>query len=189
LTHDQALKRLIDGNARFAANKPVAAVTDDALRTDLFKNGQHPYAIIVSCSDSRVPVELVFDAGPGELFIIRTAGNVVGSIERGSIEYAVAHLKTPLVVVLGHQHCGAVKAAVDGGKHSPDIESILDAIRPSVPTKACDDPYAASEEQNVRNMLKVLSDNQTIANALSEGKLHLAGAKYSLETGIVSFFK
>jgi carbonic anhydrase len=185
---EEALKRLIDGNLRYAAGTPRQTNVTSALRTDLFKNGQHPYAAIIGCSDSRVPVETVFDAGPGEIFVIRTAGNVAGPLEMGSLEYAVLHLKTPLVVVLGHQHCGAVRAAVDGGSHSPAIQSLLEEIIPSVPSAAAD-PYETCENENIRRTLSKIADDPCIAKAVSEGTVLLAAAKYSLETGIVSIFE
>ena len=185
---EQALKRLLDGNARYVAGIGQTGV-DNALRNDLYINGQHPYAVIVGCSDSRVPVELVFDAKPGELFVIRTAGNVVGTIEMGSIEFAVSNLKTSLILVLGHQNCGAVRAAIEGGGHSAAIRTILNEIRPSVPTIACDDPYSVCEDNNIRQMMSKISVNHTISNAILNKEIQLCSAKYSLETGIVSFFE
>src|SRR5438105_3479472 len=110
-----ALDRLKDGNGRFAADKPAARKTDAKRRAELAA-GQHPFAVVLTCADSRVAPELVFDAGLGELFVLRVAGNIADPAVVGSIEYAVEHLHTPLIVVLGHESCGAVAAALDGAK-------------------------------------------------------------------------
>jgi len=188
MTPDEALKCLIDGNVRYVAGTPQRTIVSSALRTDLFTNGQHPYAVILGCSDSRVPVETVFDAGPGELFVIRTAGNVAGPLEMGSLEYAVQHLKTPLVLVLGHQQCGAVRAAVDGGSHSPALRTVLEEILPSVPGSDADNRYETCENENIRRTLAKIAANPCIDQAFSKGAVRLVSAKYSLETGKVSFF-
>jgi len=190
MTHQEALKCLVDGNARYVAGTPRQTSVSSALRADLFTNGQHPYAVIIGCSDSRVPVETVFDAEPGELFVIRTAGNVVGPLEMGSLEYAVMHLKTPLVLVLGHQQCGAVRAAIDGGSHSPSpaLQALLEEILPSVPKTAVDNPHEVCENENIRRTLAKIAADSCIARAVSQGAVSLAAAKYSLETGKVSFF-
>ena len=189
MTPEQALNRLIAGNARYVAGTTQQTGVTKALRTELCEQGQKPYVAVVSCSDSRVPVELVFDTGPGELFVIRTAGNVVGSLEMGSLEYGIKHLKVPLVVVLGHQKCGAVKAAVDGGEHSSDIESILQEIRPAIPSSFVGDLYAESEDANARHVVSKITGNPNIQAACTEGAVRFVAAKYSLETGKVSFFE
>jgi len=186
MTSDQAIKCLVDGNKRYAACTARSGVTGE-LRANLVK-GQSPYAVIVGCSDSRVPVELVFDSGPGELFVIRTAGNVAGPLEIGSLEYAVVHLKSPLVVVLGHQHCGAVRAAVDGGSHSPALQTVIQEITPCVPRERTGNVYEICENENIKHTLAKIAANPVISKAVSEGTLRLAAAKYSLETGLVSFF-
>jgi len=188
MTYQETLARLKEGNERYMAGTPSHSVATPELRTDLYKKGQHPYAVVIGCSDSRAPSELIFDAGPGELFVIRTAGNVVGTMEMGSLEYAVLHLKTPLVVVLGHQHCGAVKAAVDGGSHTPAIQALLEEIIPCVPKAPAADPYEVCENENIRRTVAKIAANPSIAKAVSEGALHLCAAKYSLETGKVAFF-
>ena len=189
MTSEQSLIRLKDGNKRYAAGKPRHTSVSYELLNDLYVNGQFPYAVVVGCSDSRVSVELVFDAEPGDIFVVRTAGNVIGQIEMGSIEYAVTVLKTPLVVVLSHQKCGAVRAAVDGGDFSPAIQSIINEILPSVPTTDCEDKYTACEDQNVRTMISKLLSDPYINKAFTEGNVRLIGAKYSMETGMVSFFE
>jgi len=188
MTYEQALKHLVDGNERYVAGKPFHTIVSAELRINLYEKGQHPYAVIIGCSDSRVPSEIIFDAGLGELFVIRTAGNSVGPIEMGSIEFAVMEFKTPLVVVLGHQHCGAVRAALDGGEFTPSMQTFLSDIRSCAPTVACDDPYAICEDENIRQTVAKIAADPFVSKAISEGIVHLAGAKYSLRTGIVSFF-
>jgi carbonic anhydrase len=187
MTPEQALKRLKEGNARYVAGTPQQAGVTAELRADLFKNGQHPYAAIVACSDSRTPVELIFDAGPGELFVVRTAGNIVGPSQLGSVEFAVAHLKVSLVVVLGHDKCGAVVAATTNGEFSPSLQTIVDEIRACAADVVGSDPEEVVEK-NARYAISKIAENPDISKAVSEGSVQLAAAKYSLETGIVSFF-
>ena len=127
----QALKRLQDGNERFVAGTPTQ-VTKDAKRRAEVANGQKPFAIIVSCSDSRVGPEVVFDQGLGDIFVVRAAGHVVDDVGLGSIEYAVEHLGSSLILVLGHERCGAVAAAVARGKTSGHVPAIVKAIKPAV---------------------------------------------------------
>jgi len=189
MTYQEAIKQLKEGNERFVAGTPRHTTVSPNLRAALYEKGQSPYATIIGCSDSRVPLETIFDAGPGELFVIRTAGNVVNVVEMGSLEYGVLHLKTPLVVVLGHQNCGAVRAAIDGGNHSPAIQTLLEEIIPVVPKVPSDNPYEICENENIRRTVSKIAANQRIAKLVAQGALHLAAAKYSLETGIVSFFE
>lgn len=157
--------------------------------------GQAPHTCVITCSDSRVPPELIFNAGLGELFTIRTAGNVVAPFETGSVEYAVEHLGSKVVLVMGHSTCGAVKAAV-GGHAEGDIQKIVDEIIPSV-VKAkkevatdADEKTLASkaEDINVMNSIAVLRQSKIIKHLEEEGKIKLVGAKYNLETGKVDFF-
>src|SRR6187549_1649668 len=132
---DEALQRLKEGNERFLAGTARFPTVQKEVLADLAK-GQQPYATILGCSDSRVPPELVFDAGFGELFVIRVAGNVLGPTILGTLQYAGRHLQTPLFVVLGHEGCGAVKAALaskfDGAKHGSRIETLLEGIVPAL---------------------------------------------------------
>jgi carbonic anhydrase len=187
MTPEQALKRLKEGNARFVAGTPQQTKVTPELREDLFKNGQHPYAAIVACSDSRTPVELIFDAGPGELFVVRTAGNIVGPSQMGSLEFAVTQLKVSLVVVLGHDKCGAVVAATTDGAFSPSLQAIVDEIRDCAAGVVGDDPEAVVEK-NVRHAVSKIAANPDISKIVSEGAVQLAGSKYSLESGLVTFF-
>jgi len=188
MTSQEAKTHLIKGNKRFVAGKPRHTSVSPKIRATLYEKGQNPYATIIGCSDSRVPLEIVFDAGPGELFVIRTAGNVVNILEMGSLEYGVLHLKTPLIVVLGHQNCGAVRAAIDGGNHSPAIQTLLEEIIPVVPRTPTDNPYEICENENIRRTVSKIAANQRIAKLITDGVVQLAAAKYSLETGIVTFF-
>jgi len=184
---EKAFKNLEEGNARYVSGVPQQTSVSTELRNNLFTKGQSPYAAIVGCSDSRVPIELIFDAGPGELFVIRTAGNVIGAFEMGSLEYAVGWLKTPLVIVVGHQHCGAVHLALEGGESGEALEEILQEIRSGIQNANLTDIDAA-ENDNIRHSLSKIAANPLIAKYVSQGAVRLVAAKYSLETGKVSFF-
>src|ERR1043166_8240004 len=159
-------------------------------RTELAKS-QHPFAIIVSCSDSRVPPEIVFDQGLGDLFICRVAGNVINDESLGSIEYAVDHLGVRLILVLGHQSCGAVKAARETiaakGKAPGHIESLVTAIKPAVEATAKDD-LETTVKANVQNVVKALRSSTPILKAkVDSGEIQVIGGYYSLDTGAVTF--
>lgn len=154
-----------------------------AKRKDTAKNGQNPYAVIVTCSDSRVPAEHIFNAGIGELFVIRTAGNVIGDHALGSVEYGMEHLGCKLVVVLGHTHCGAVDAALKGGAHGA-IASITDEINSCVPS-GCDAREA--EILNVKNSISRIMASDIIKEMTADGTFRVVGAIYDIESGKVSF--
>jgi carbonic anhydrase len=161
---------------------------------DLAK-GQQPYATILGCSDSRVPPELVFDAGFGELFVIRVAGNVLGSAILGTLQYAAAHLRTPLFVVMGHEGCGAVQAAIaskfHGAEHRSRIESLVDNIVPALDgldgTQPPEDLLHAAVEANVRWTLRALRETPEVRAKGATSGMKLVGAIYELETGRVRF--
>jgi len=163
---------------------------------DLAK-GQRPFATIIGCSDSRVPPELIFDAGFGELFIVRVAGNVVSPEVMGSMQYAAVHLHTPLFVVLGHEGCGAVAAALaalrDGPTEREHIELLLDRIEPGLTgvdtSLPADARLATAVEANVRWALKQIRDTPEGQARMREGILRLEGAVYELETGHVRFLR
>lgn len=152
-------------------------------RIDTAENGQNPYAVIVTCSDSRVPVEHVFNAGIGELFVIRTAGNVIGDYELGSVEYGAEHLGAKLVVVLGHTGCGAVDAALHGGAHG-NIEKITDEISACLPEN-CDAREA--EILNIQNSIADIMESEMIHELVEAGKTQVVGAVYDIESGKVVF--
>ena len=183
---DEALQILKEGNARFATDKSVLR-NINAERRESLKNGQNPYAVIVSCSDSRVTPTTVFNAGLGELFDIRLAGNVVDDDALGSIEYAVEHLNTPLIVVMGHQSCGAVTATynevVKGEKVSGNMESFVKKITPSVNKNGTID-YAI--HTNIDMVVKEISEDKGIKTLIDQGKVKVVGAYYDLN-GNVTF--
>jgi carbonic anhydrase len=189
----EAKKLLVEGNERFTSGKILAKDLSSAERADLATNGQHPFAVIVCCSDSRVPPELLFDQDLGDLFVVRVAGNVITPVELGSVEYAVEHLKAPLVVVLGHEKCGAVTAAVEGGEFTAGIEAIVDKIKPAVDTAKSSGATAEnliekSADLNVENALQDISNSEAIKHTLEAKHLELTGAKYDLDSGTVSWF-
>ncbi|GAA5176146.1 carbonic anhydrase [Niveibacterium umoris] len=194
ITAAQALERLKAGNQRFLAGKAKFPTVQKEVLADLAK-GQAPYATILGCSDSRVPPELVFDAGFGELFIIRVAGNVLGPTIAGTLQYAGSHLHTPLFVVMGHEGCGAVKAALaskfEGAEHGSRIEILLDNIVPALdgldPTQTLDQLMHAAVEANVRWTLRQLHDSPEGRAALARNEIRLVGAIYELDSGRVRF--
>lgn len=183
---DEALQILKEGNARFAIDKSVLR-NINAERRESLKNGQNPYAVIVSCSDSRVTPTTVFNAGLGELFDIRLAGNVVDDDALGSIEYAVEHLNTPLIVVMGHQSCGAVTATynevVKGEKVSGNMESFVKKITPSVNKNGTIDDAIHT---NIDMVVKEISEDKGIKTLIDQGKVKVVGAYYDLN-GNVTF--
>jgi carbonic anhydrase len=190
---DNALKRLVDGNTKFAGGKLHQFNGSELMerRASLTK-GQKPFAIVVSCSDSRVPPELVFNVGLGDIFVVRTAGEVVDAVAMGSIEYAVAHLGTPLIIVLGHQGCGAVSAAVSGANESGSIPDVLKAIAPAVEkTKGkSGDPLDNAIRANAIDIANRLQGaDPIIAPAAQSGKVKIVAAVYSLDTGRVELLK
>lgn len=189
----QALARLKAGNARFSSGRPRHRHESVAWRTHLV-DGQKPFATIIACSDSRVPPELVFDVGLGELFDIRLAGNIVAEDVVGSLQYAIAHLRTPLVVVLGHESCGAVTAAVDEmlkPAHEPThIEALLDLIKPGLAGLDLHQARKALIDQavdaNVRWSMKQLLALPEAPRSIKAG-VTLVGAVYQLGDGKVRF--
>lgn len=186
---DVAKQLLMDGNQRFVTGKLLSKDLSFAKRSDLLK-GQHPFAVVVSCSDSRVPPELLFDQALGDLFVVRVAGNVVDPIELGSVEYAVEHLKTPLVVVLGHERCGAVTTAAQGDPTEDNLGAIIKRIKPAV-DKAKANGFQGNElieksvEINIQNTMADISKNSIIKNALENKRIKILGLKYDLDDGIL----
>jgi carbonic anhydrase len=196
-----ALQRLREGNRRFVSDvHGPGAETTQARRSQL-TGGQHPIAIVLGCSDSRVPAEMVFDQGLGDLFVIRVAGNIVAPSQIGSVEFAAERFGTRLVVVLGHSSCGAVIATIEQLAHpserqSPNLRSIVDRVRPAVEnlmlSKLRDDPATLLREAvraNIRASVEHLRHGSPILEDLihRDGLLVVA-AEYSLETGVVEFF-
>ncbi|MCX5892959.1 MAG: carbonic anhydrase [Deltaproteobacteria bacterium] len=195
LSADEALKMLKDGNARFVDGKAGHPHQDAARRALTAGQGQHPLAALLSCSDSRAPVELIFDQGLGDLFVVRVAGNVAATDEIGSMEYAVDHLGTPVVLVLGHSQCGAVTAVVEGGKLPGSIGPLVAPIKPAVTKAKAENLGAAAEvliaaaiKNNVfQAMEDILQKSPVIKAKVKAGKVKLVGAIYELDTGKVQW--
>jgi len=191
ITAAEALRRLRDGNRRAVEGKYTIfnKLTAQRIRS---ASAQRPFAVILGCSDSRVPVELVFDHGIGELFVARVAGNTYDGLVEGSIEYAVEHFHVPLLVVLGHQRCGAVTAAIESvqtGQAAPGhIDSLLKSIRPIV-RRLGNRPNLLAEavEGNVKAVVSHLSRNEQLREHVASRALTIVGAIYSLDTGRVEW--
>jgi carbonic anhydrase len=186
---DTVLKDLQTGNANHA-NKHYRHPHQTPERQHELSAGQSPEAVILSCSDSRVPPELVFDQGLGDLFVIRVAGNVPGNDEIASIEYAADHLHTPVVVVVGHQHCGAVEAAVQGGEAHGHLGPLLAMIQPAVAQarKETGDLMDNAVRHNVENVVQQLRhSNPVLGPMVDKGTLKILGGVYSLDTGKVTW--
>jgi carbonic anhydrase len=198
----EALDRLRDGNRRFAAGRQRGEARVGATRRNELTERQEPFAIVLGCSDSRVPAEIVFDQGLGDLFVIRVAGNIVAPSQIGSVEFAAEQFRTRLVVVLGHSGCGAVTATIEQLKRpfemqSRNLRAIVDRVRPSVEpllaTPLRDDPQALIRDAvraNVRASASHLRHGSEILEQLiAHDGLLVVGAEYSLETGVVEFFE
>lgn len=196
LTPAAAMARLEAGNARFVANRATHRDADRARRTELAR-GQHPYAVILACADSRVAPELIFDEGLGNLFVVRVAGNVVDDVVLASIEYAVIHLGSTLVMVLGHQRCGAVTATVEalaghGSEADKDtrIGALADLIAPAVkavPPGTADKLDAAISLNAARAAAAVLTGSPHLRQMSASGQLKVVAARYGLDDGRVTF--
>lgn len=197
-----ALERLREGNRRFASDE----VSDDTLARREHRAGaamqQNPFAIILACSDSRVPTELIFDRGIGDLFVIRVAGNIVAPSQIGSIEFAAKQFGTPLVVVLGHSNCGAIIATLQElvlkeSHRSPNLRAIVDRVRPAVEPVIQEHSNVDDEavvtlcvRANIRASVEQLKRGSLILEQLIEAnELKIIGAEYSIETGIIEFFE
>ncbi len=188
---EKALKKLLQGNKRFVAAN-ARHPNQGIKRRKKATRGQKPFAVIVGCSDSRVPPEIIFDRGLGDLFIIRLAGNIVDDCALGSIEYAVDHLGTDLVVVLGHGKCGAITTAVNGETPHGHIGSIVKAILPAVKKakQESGDVLENAIRTNVRFVVdRIKSSKPIIAKKVKAKKLHIIGAYYDIETGEVSIIE
>jgi len=196
-----ALQRLRDGNRRFAASLQAEEPRFLKTNRDELASDQEPFAIILGCSDSRVPAEIIFDQGLGDLFVIRVAGNIVAPSQVGSVEFAVSRFGTRLVVVLGHSRCGAIRATIDeltrgSDNTSSNIRSIVDRVKPSVQsimsTELRNDTDAlvkAAIRANVRASADHLRHgSEIIEKSIADDGLLVVGAEYSLETGTVDFF-
>jgi carbonic anhydrase len=188
---EEVLLKLMSGNKLYVAGKVRHPHQGLARRAEL-ANEQKPVAVILGCSDSRVPPEILFDQGLGDLFVVRVAGNVVDNAVAGSIEYAVGELGVPLIIVLGHEGCGAVKAAVDvvekGGELPGQIESIINSIKPAVEKvkgKHGNILENAINENVLMGVEKLKDSRPIIAKLVEKGRLKVVGANYELKSGIV----
>jgi carbonic anhydrase len=181
---DEALERLVSGNKRYADDKTVCPDRHQERRMALISK-QKPFAVIVGCSDSRVSPEILFDQGVGDLFVVRVAGNVVGPLEMDSIDYSVAVLKSSVVLVLGHQSCGAVTAVVNG--QTADIQEVAKLIEPAVASVRGKpgDPVENAIKANVKRTVEQLKTSKIFAPLIQEQKLKIVGGYYHLENGIV----
>jgi len=186
-TARRALEALLEGSRRFAAGRPEHPRRDAARRTAV-AGGQHPFAAVISCSDSRVPPEIVFDQGIGDLFVVRAAGNLVDELGLASVEYAAEHLRVPLVVVLGHARCGAVQAAVAGGAAPGHLDRLVSALRPAVERArgSGGEIVEAAIRENIRAVVGALQSAEPILKPLVEsGMVAVIGAYYDLESAAV----
>lgn len=190
---DNPVKQLLDGNNRFA-NMHALHPHETAARLREIAEGQHPFAAVVCCSDSRVPPEVVFDQGLGDLFVVRTAGNLMGGLEIGSIEYAVEHLGVKQVVVMGHKECGAIKAFAEGGEVPGHIKDIVDSIKaekeiqliPANDQHLLDDCIRANILHGIHQLTQ---QSPIIAEKIRKGELQICGACYDIRRGIVELVK
>lgn len=209
ISPDEALQKLLDGNKNYVANQLTNGARSGAETRASLAKSQKPYAVVLTCSDSRVPPELLFDKGLGELFVIRVAGNIPDPVVVGSIEYAVEHLGSPLVMVLGHERCGAVKATVESkGKStgSPNIDAIAKTVAKSIKqaTKECEackgDSKCADTHKdelvecvvnaNAKNVTASLTKQSKIIREFAhQGKIKVVTAKYDLDDGKVTVMK
>lgn len=198
----EALDRLREGNRRFVAGERSLAALASGARRDEFVEWQEPFAVVLGCSDSRVPVEIVFDQGLGDLFVIRVAGNVIAPSQIGSVEFAAEKFRTRLVVVMGHTRCGAIQATLEElqrptENQSPNLRSIVERVRPAVEsllaTDLRRDPAALAREAVRANVRVAASDlrhgSAILERLIQRDGLLVVGAEYSLETGLVDFFE
>jgi carbonic anhydrase len=191
ISADEAIQRLIVGNQRYVQNALTHPNATVQKRAQLAA-GQHPFAIVLGCSDSRVPPEVVFDQGLGDLFVVRVAGNVLDDDVIGSLEYAVEHLHAPLILVLGHSNCGAVSAAVSGKPAPGHIEGIVKFLKPAVDSTRGlpGDPVTLAVDTNVRRVVGQLKSTDPILAGHFKGHtLQIIGGRYDLNTGAVELFR
>ncbi len=187
MNSQNALQKLQEGNKRFVADKLDGQLQDSARRQAL-TGGQEPYAIILSCADSRVVPELAFDTGLGELFVVRVAGNVANTSSMASIEYAVAHCGSKLIVVLGHQSCGAVTAAVKGGDNGYNLNHLLAHVAPALDASGTDASVNDIVKKNAELTAEELKTRSSIiGNAVASGDVQIVPAYYNLDSGKVDF--
>ncbi len=189
MTKDQIIQRLKDGNARFVSDKLNVQMCDCTRRIELLQ-GQHPFAIVLSCADSRIVPELAFDTGLGELFDVRVAGNIASTCSLASIEYAVAHLGVEVIVVLGHENCGAVTAAVNGGNNGYNLNVLLTHITPAIEALPKGSPVDDIARKNAElSAIEIQNRSGIVRKAVEENKLQIIPAFYHLDSGKVDFYE
>ena len=185
---DQALKLLLEGNQRFVAGKLEHPNQTPDRRAEVAK-GQHPFASVLACSDSRTPPEIIFDRGLGDIFTVRVAGNVADKVVIESLDYSVKHLGVRTVMVLGHRRCGAVIAAVEGheGTADQDVGPMLSELRPAVADSKGEpgDPVENAVRENVKLVVKKLATSEELAAMVKSGELKIVGGIYDLDTGTI----
>jgi carbonic anhydrase len=189
ITPDAALARLTEGNRRFVSGAPTHPRRTPDRRTEVAA-GQHPFAVIVTCADSRLSPEIIFDEGIGDLFVIRNAGNLLDDHVLGSIEYAVEHLHTPLVIVLGHTKCGAVSAAVAGGEAPGHVKSIVQSLEPAVAMAKKKPGDTVDNAVRIAARLSAAAVAQAepiLGESVKAGHLKVVAARYDISTGQVEF--
>lgn len=180
-------QRLVEGNERFVADKLDGKLQDSSRRENL-TNGQEPYAIVLSCADSRVVPEIAFDTGLGELFVVRVAGNIANTSSVASIEYAVAHCGSRVIVVLGHQSCGAVTAAVNGGDNGYNLNHLLSHITPAIAASGDDASITDVVKTNASlTAQELISRSNIIRDAVQNGQVEIVPAYYNLDSGKIDF--
>ncbi len=185
----EILARLINGNTRFVADLLEGKLQDSKRRESLL-SGQNPFAIILNCSDSRVVPEFIFDTGLGELFTVRVAGNIANSSTIASIEYAVVNMESKLIVVMGHENCGAVSSAIDGGDNGTNLNHLLAHITPAISACKKDATIDDIVKKNAELTVNDLKNKSTILKeALDNGSIKIIPAYYNLGTGKVDFYK
>ena len=187
MTSKESLKKLTKGNERFVSGNSLHQLQDKK-RIQELTNGQSPFAIILSCSDSRIVPEIAFDTGLGELFIIRVAGNVANTSSIASIEYAVAHLGSSLIVVMAHESCGAVTAAVAGGDNGKNLNHLLSHIAPAIKASKDKSVDAVAIENAKLTAQDLINKSAIISKAVEENKVGIRSAFYQLADGKVVFF-
>ena len=192
MSAQEALKLLLDGNQRFVAGKLEHPNQTVDRRAEVAK-GQHPFASVLACSDSRTPPEIIFDRGLGDIFTVRVAGNVADKVVIESLDYSVKHLGVRLVMVLGHRRCGAVIAAVDGheGTADQDVGPMLSELRPAVAASKgmSGDPVENAVRENVQLVMKNLATSEELAAMVKSGELKIVGGIYDLDTGTIEMLK
>ena len=188
MTTQEILTRLSKGNSRFVTDQLNGNLQDNTRRKSLL-NGQKPFATVLGCADSRIVPELIFDTGLGELFVVRVAGNVANSSSIASIEYAVAHLNTKVIVVLGHQDCGAVTAALKGGDNGHNLNRLLSHLTPAIAASAKMATVNDVAKINVElTANELITKSEIIKNAVDNGDVKVVPAYYNLDSGRVDFF-